>query len=155
MASRMFCAYAIDFYMPTYFMQTYPKFTNEFSVLMSIIVVSCGVMSSLIGGYLADKYSQKSHSAYSNICVAGSLLAFPFFTLAVLQRGNFWLAMVCIAMKYLLGECFWAPNIAMIQNSVPQNKFSTIFGAINFFVLISGCLSTFIFGQLVNYLNCA
>lgn len=152
---RMFSQYAFDFYLPTYFMQTYPQFTNEFSVMMSIIVVSCGVMSSLIGGYLADKYSQKSDRAYSMICVIGSLMAIPFFTYAFLSGGNFWLCLLCVSMKYLLGECFWAPNIAMIQNSVPGNKFSTIFGAMNFFVLITGCFSTFIFGQFVNYLGCA
>ena len=152
---RMFAQYGFDFYLPTFFMQTYPQFTNEFSVMMSIIVVSCGVMSSLIGGYLADKYSQKSDRAYSTICVTGSLMAIPFFTYAFLSNGNFWLAMACVSLKYLLGECFWAPNIAMIQNSVPNNKFSTIFGAMNFFVLITGCFSTFIFGQFVNYLGAA
>ena len=122
---------------------------------MSLIVVCCGVMSSIIGGTLADKLSRKSDTAYSKICVTGSLMALPFFTYAFLSNGNFWLAMLCISMKYLLGECFWAPNIAMIQNSVPNNKFSTIFGAMNFFVLISGCFSTFIFGQFVNYLGAA
>lgn len=155
-ACRTFANYAFDFYLPTFFMQTYPSFTNEFSILMSFIVVSCGVLSSLIGGFLADKYSKHNHLAYSWICVGGSLLAWPFFTMAFLMPGgNFWAAMACISMRYLLGECFWSPNVAMIQNSVPQNKFSTIFGAINFFVLIAGCASTFVFGQIVNYLGCA
>jgi hypothetical protein len=83
--------------------------------MYAICVVTAGLSSSISGGVLADKFGPKNPKAYSKISLIGSAIAWPFFLGAVLIQNNFYLAMACIYVKYLIGECYRSPNITMIQ----------------------------------------
>ena len=61
--------------------------------------------------------------------------------------------MACCYLKYLLGECFWSPNIAMIQKSSPPEKFGNYVSAYQLLFILAGCASSFSFGLLVNFFN--
>lgn len=58
-------------------------------------------------------------------------------------------------LKYLIGECFWSPNITMIQKSSPPEKFGNFISAYQLFTIMGGCISSFTFGLLVNYFGIA
>jgi len=45
-------------FMPIFFLQRYPEFHSTYSVANAILVGGCGFTSSLIGGYISDKYSK-------------------------------------------------------------------------------------------------
>ena len=119
---RFVSMFACDYYIPAYFLGTYPQYRAQFSYVFAGIVAFCGLSSSILGGVLSDKFKTKSHKAYSWISIGGAAIAWPFQLLACLCTNNFWLAMCGTAGKYLFGENFWGPNIAMISNSCPRNK---------------------------------
>jgi len=48
------------------------------------------------------------------VCVAGNLLALPFFVGSVLITNSFYLSMACTAMRFLLGEPFRSPSVTML-----------------------------------------
>jgi hypothetical protein len=43
----------------------------------------------------------------------------------------------------------------MMQQSVPPGTFGMCISAYQFVIVIAGCLTTAVFGAIVNYLNCA
>lgn len=88
-----------------------------------LCVATGGLVSSITGGVLADKFGSKNPKDYSRICMIGTAIAWPIYMVSVLTTNNFYLAMGCTYLKYLIGECFWSPNITMIQKSSPPEKF--------------------------------
>lgn len=142
--------FACDYFLPAFFLANYPQFTTQFGLIGAMITFFGGLFSSISGGLLADKLIKKHPRAYANICMWGSILGWPFFTLSVLLTNNFYLAMAGTAGKYFIGEGWWSPNITMIQKSTPTNKFGNIISAYQFYKVLSGCASTVIFGALVN-----
>jgi hypothetical protein len=52
---RQFTMSTVDFYLPAYFLQTYPMFAKEFSALFALSVVVGGFSMSFGGGILGDK----------------------------------------------------------------------------------------------------
>ena len=107
--------FSCDYFLPGFFLMNYPTYRKEFGLMYAICVVTAGLSSSISGGVLADKYGPKNPKAYSKISLIGSAIAWPFFLGAVLIQNNFYLAMACIYVKYLIGECYRSPNITMIQ----------------------------------------
>ena len=57
-------------------------------------------------------------------------------------------------MRFFIGENFWSPSITMIQKSSPKNKAGEIFSAYQFYTILAGCLSTLLFGTLMNVYDC-
>jgi nitrate/nitrite transporter NarK len=111
---RFVAIFACDYFLPAFFLMNYPLHRKQFSVLFGLIVASGGVVSSILGGVLADKYGPSNPKAYSRICIWGSLLAAPTVIASVLIKNNFYLAMGLFYLDILIGECFWSPNITMI-----------------------------------------
>ena len=75
--------------------------------------------------------------------------------MSCLTLNNFWVSITGVGGKYLFGENFWGPNIAMISNSCPPKKLGNYVSAQNFFNIIAGCLTTLVFGSVVNTFNLA
>jgi MFS family permease len=53
---RFFGGYAIGFFMPKYFGSIYKSQKNEYGIANAFVVSLCGLISSLSGGILSDKY---------------------------------------------------------------------------------------------------
>lgn len=111
---RFFIMFACDYFLPAYFLAQFPTRTKEFGLIYCAIVASAGLVSSISGGVLADKFGPKNPKAYSRICMIGSAIAMPAFCMSVLTPNSFALGMIGTFLKYLIGECFWSPNITMI-----------------------------------------
>lgn len=141
---RYFGQFASDYYIPLFYMSTYPTMKKEFALCYSLINMCCGFMSSLGGGIIADKFGKGRPMMKSYICTGGSLLALPFFVSSVLITNNFWLSIGCTAMRFLLGEPFRSPSVTMIQNSTKPEKFGNLVGAYQFYQKMTLVLSALV-----------
>jgi predicted MFS family arabinose efflux permease len=150
---RYFGIFACDYYVPMFFLRNYVNNRAEFAMFYSLIVLFGGFTSSLVGGLICDKFGKGRPMIKSYVCVIGNLLAMPMFALGVLCTGNFYLSISMMALKYLFGEPWKSPAITMIQNTAEPSKFGNIVSAYQFFYIMAGCLSTVIFGILVNVLG--
>lgn len=86
--------------------------------------------SALGGGILADGFAKGSPLAYARLCQAGSLFAWPFFLASTLVTNNFWVAIAATGVRYVIGEVYRAPNISMIKNSTPADKYPRYISAL-------------------------
>lgn len=113
-SSRYFGQFASDYYVPLFFLTTYPTYKTQFALAFSVINMVCGFISSLGGGMIADRFGKGRPMCKAWVCVIGSLLAMPFYMASVLITDNFWLAIACTAARFLLGEPFRSPSVTMI-----------------------------------------
>ena len=75
---RFFGGFAIAFFMPQYFFETYPDDRALFSTLNSILVAVCGLLSTLIGGIIADKYEKEGfYMTKAYVCIVCGALGIP------------------------------------------------------------------------------
>lgn len=89
-------------------------FKTQYGLYAALIISCCGFMSTVIGGILSDKFEKRSRMTKANICIAGSALAIPFLSLCVLTTNNFYLSLICMAIKYFLSENWMSPAITMM-----------------------------------------
>jgi hypothetical protein len=135
-----------------YFLRNYVNFRPEFALFYSMIVLFGGFTSALAGGVICDKFGAGKPMMKANVCIIGNMIAMPMFLAGVLCTGNFWFSLLMIAGKYLFGEPWKSPAITMMQNTTDPKKFGNIVSAYQFFYIMAGCLSTVMFGAIVNYL---
>lgn len=152
---RYFGIFACDYYLPMFFLRNYPAYRPEFAIFYSLIVLFCGFSSALGGGIICDKFGAGKPMTKANVCIIGNMIAMPMFALGTLCTGNFWFSLFMIAGKYLFGEPWKSPAVTMMQNTTNPSKFGNIVSAYQFFYIMAGCLSTVLFGGLVNFLGCA
>ena len=113
-----------------YFKSAFPDDSTSYAVVNAFIVGFCGVASSALGGYFADKTSQYSPDGTSGrlaVPMVGSLLAIPswFLTVTALtfEQAMFWLGV-----EYLVAECWFGPSVAVLQSSVGPKRGGTAQG---------------------------
>jgi MFS family permease len=82
-----------------------------------------GVTSGVLGGIIADWLSSSAVDAEDPtgrklwVPVVGSVLAVPAFYYSI-HGGSFELAMLCLAIEYLVAECWFGPTISVLQSTV-------------------------------------
>ena len=147
---RYFGIFACDYYVPMFFLRNYVNFRAEYAMFYSLIVLLGGFTSSILGGIICDKFGKGRPMTKSWVCIIGSMIAMPMFAAGVLCTNNFWFSISMMAFKYLFGEPWKSPAITMMQNTVEPHKFGNIVSAYQFFYIMSGCISTVLFGALVS-----
>ena len=151
---RFFGGYAIGFYMPKYFGTVYSSQKDTYGIANAFVVSMCGLVSSLSGGILSDKYEQKGYlmtKAY--ICVFSAVLGIPTICMCCLFQKNFWFSMVSLGLEYLVAECWLSPCITMLLNTIsPANKGFAV-SAFLFAATIAGTISTALAGAIGSAYN--
>jgi predicted MFS family arabinose efflux permease len=71
-------------YLPVFFGKNFPMNKAEYAVLNAIGVSVCGLVASLSGGILADKFESKSYMTKAIICMVGCALSFPLVAIGTL-----------------------------------------------------------------------
>ncbi len=148
---RFFAGYAIGGFVPKFFGGIYGKELYNLYVLLNTAVVSlCGFASSfVIGGLVSDYYEKRGfYMSKAWVCIIGSLLGVPTMAMCILVQNNFAVSMLGIALEYLTAECWSAPAITMLINTIsPQNKGFAV-SAYLFCATIGGTISTALLGVL-------
>ena len=98
---RSFGGMAAATYLPIYFLKCFPAFKNEYAMCNAFALGVFGLISSLLGGIISDKYESKSLMAKSYVCAVGSFIAFPLTALCCLNQHSFWFSMTAIMFKTL------------------------------------------------------
>lgn len=139
---------------PVFFLTKFPHYAKEFALLNALILVICAPISSVVSGYISDKYGQgKTSMVNSQIIIAGNLIAFPALACS-LFLGNFWMAIGALAIKTLFGEGWRSPSIALISKSTDSNKFGKVLATGQFYQDIAEAVSITVFGLLFKFLKC-
>jgi len=114
--------YAFLFFMPAYFQSVYPAMKVEFASANALSLSVLGFISAVMGGVISDKYGTKNHMTMAWVCIIGQVISIPFTLGMFLLTDNFWLAIGCLAVKYLFAESWLSPAITMMQNTTKPSK---------------------------------
>ena len=80
-ALRSVVIFSFDYFMPLFFILTYPDKKVQFSILWCTMNVFLGSTSSIIGGILGSKLGPRN---FSYICQASALISLPFLWITLL-----------------------------------------------------------------------
>ena len=135
--------------MPKYFGNVYPAFKSEYSVGNAFVVSMCGLVSSLGGAYLADRWENSgNYMGKAYICILSALGGIPTIGLCLLVQSNFYFSLAMLGAEYLVAESWLGPSITMVINTVsPENKGFAV-SAYLFFATVAGTIATELLGVL-------
>ena len=110
--------------MPQWFFSTYPDDKELYSSTNAFSMSVFGFISSIVGGYLGDKYEKKGvYMTKAYVCIVCSLLGIPTIAACLLINNNFWISMSSLSLMFLLGEGWLGNALTMIVNTItPKNK---------------------------------
>lgn len=133
--------------MPSYFGKIYPENETTYSVLNAFVVSCGGFISAYGGGLLSDKFESKTYMSKAYVCIIGSLLGVPTIAVCLLYQKSFAVSITFLFLEYLTAECWNAPAITMILNTIsPDNKGYAV-SVYSFFATMSGTVSTALLGS--------
>jgi predicted MFS family arabinose efflux permease len=111
---RNFGGMIVSSFLPVFFGRNFPGFKAEYAMLNAAALSICGFVASLAGGIMADKLEKKSYMSKAMICISGCILSVPLIALGTLTTGNFYLSVLCYALKVLVSGTYSGPAITMI-----------------------------------------
>lgn len=111
---RNFGGMIVSSFLPVFFGRNFPGFKAEYAYLNALALSVGGLVASLAGGIMADKFEKKSYLSKAMICISGCVLSVPLIALGTLTTGNFYLSVLCYALKVLVSGTYSGPAITMI-----------------------------------------
>ena len=121
---RFSAGLSIGIWSAAYFRGAFPDNVSDYAVAQAAITSVSGVTSGVLGGIIADWLSSSAVDAEDPtgrklwVPVVGSVLAVPAFYYSIHSGGSFELAMSCLAIEYLVAECWFGPTISVLQSTV-------------------------------------
>eukprot|EP00953_Heterococcus_sp_UTEX-ZZ885_P008758 5213-Heterococcus_DN1.PRE.2 len=103
-AVRFMAGFAIGIWGAPYFRGAFPEDAAQYAVINAAIVAVGGVSSNVLGGYLSDKLFPIDARYRAWVPLTGCLLSIPAWAYVV-STDSFYTAMICLGVKYLVGEC--------------------------------------------------
>jgi nitrate/nitrite transporter NarK len=104
----------VSSFLPVFFGRNFPAFKAEYAMLNAAALSICGLTSSLAGGIIADKFEKKSKLTKALLCISGCAVSPFLIALGTLTTGNFYLSVLCYALKVLVSGTYSGPAITMI-----------------------------------------
>jgi len=151
---RNFGGMIVSSFLPVFFGRNFPAFKAEYAMLNALALSGCGLAASLGGGIIADKFEKKSYWTKAILCIQGCAISVPLIALGTLTTGNFYLSVLCYALKVLFSGTYSGPAITMIQNTSPQDQQGNVVSVYFFCITLAQTLSPVIFGQIANSMGC-
>jgi MFS family permease len=112
--------YGLLFWLPSFFQRSYGMTLLEASRLLGALLLIGGIAGLTIGGYLADRYGQRSPAAYALIPALAFAGVLPCYALGMsLPMGP--LAFVCYLIPAALQLAWLGPIVTAIQHLVPAS----------------------------------
>jgi MFS family permease len=106
---------------------------TEIALYFSLILGITGAIGTFMSGWLADRLSRIDRRWYAWIPAIAFAVEIPFFV-GFLLAPTWQIAILFVAVPFLMNNVYLAPAIAVVQNAVPPSR-RTISGAILLFVL--------------------
>ena len=151
---RNFGGMIVSSFLPVFFGKNFPAFKAEYALLNAAALSICGLVASLGGGIIADKFEKKSYWTKAAICMSGCAMSVPLIALGTLTTGNFYLSVLCYALKVLVSGTYSGPAITMIQNTSPLSQQGNVVSVYFFCITLAQTISPAIFSPIANSLGC-
>lgn len=147
---RNFGGMIVSSFLPVFFGRNFPAYKAEYAALNALALSGCGMAASLGGGIIADKFEKRSKMTKALLCIQGCFLSPFLIALGTLQTGNFYLGVLCYALKVLVSGTYSGPAITMIQNTSPQSQQGNVVSLYFFCITMAQTLSPAIFTAIAN-----
>ena len=115
---RHFSDAILVFFLPAFFMKTYPAYKLQYAALNALALTVCGFSSNLLAGIIGDKYEKRNPMTKGWITCLSCLLTVPLMAIITGSHGNFWVAMAANAAGIFCAGSYHSTAVTMIQNSV-------------------------------------
>jgi sugar phosphate permease len=145
-AFRFAGGYSLGFLSAVFFENRYPSDLTAYSFMGAFVVIGGGLPASMIGGFLGDKLEKKIGGIKSYISGVGALCALPFILITYAVQPPFWYAISSYYIAYFIGEMWYGPAHAMINNMFPSEYQGFSVAVFNFAGAIAGTIATLLLG---------
>lgn len=138
---------SLAYYSAIYFTQIYPDYTAEFGIANAAVYVFVASLSSLAGGFLADKLTDSNKLNKSYICAGSTALALPLISFALLKQDDFLLAYTALAVHYVFSEAWVSPSLSMLQNTSSKETQGFVASIYNLALSLAALSGTTVLGK--------
>lgn len=107
-----------------------------------------GLPASIIGGMISDKLEGRIGSIKGLIAGVGALTAIPFIYIAYVMQPSFWGSVASYYVAYFIGEMWYGPSHAQINNMFPSEFQGFAVAMFNLFGSTAGALATLVLGVM-------
>lgn len=144
---RMMGGYVFGSFVGRFYAISFPSDNVTYAYLNAIIVSLGGGLSSFLGGRLVDKWEKAGQpAARLYVPVLSTLLAIPFLALMTLSP-SFYVSISGLAIEFFLAECWFAPAISVLQNSLPPKARGMGIAMFTFTTSICGSTAVHVVGM--------
>jgi MFS family permease len=151
--ATLFSFYGTNNWMPSLLSRLHGMKSNEIGTSLSLIVGGSGIVGTLIGGKLIDKYSLVNVKYFLWLPAIGNLISIPF-SLVVILSSNKLLVLTFFIVPSFLNCMFLGTAFALIYRLVGNNVKAL---ASSFFLLIANILGVtlapFVIGTISDLLT--
>ena len=141
---RFWAGYSLGFLSGSFFEHRWPDYDSTYSVAGAFIVIGGGLPASVLGGILSDKLENRIPSIKGLIAGLGAITATPFIFIAYVVQPSFWGSIVSYYIAYFIGEMWYGPSHAQINNMFPSEYQGFAVAVFNMFGSTAGALATLI-----------
>ena len=147
-ALRFLGGYSLGFLSGSFFEDRYPDYTNQFAYMNAVVVIGGGLPASMLGGYISDKYEDRYGAVKGLIAGLGALTAIPFIIITFSVQPGFWGSIISYYFAYFIGEMWYGPAHAQINNMFPSEYQGFAVSLFNFSGAIAGAIATALLGVI-------
>lgn len=110
--------YSLGYWATSFFQAAYPDKQSLYSEVYFIILLTGGIPSEMIGGWICDKFEPRVNGIKGIVSASGAALGSIFIILTFYIKTTFAWAMVFYYFEYLTAEVFFGPAYAQINKLV-------------------------------------
>lgn len=151
-ASVSVAGYAVTTFAPAFLMRARGMSLGDVGIQYGIASGVAGILGLLVVGKVADRLSSVDPRWLLWLVALMTAVLIPFSTLGFIVESPL-LAVVFIALSYVVGTAYMAPSIAAIQRLVPAEQRATASAIFLFFSAILGSVGPFVTGLISDALK--
>lgn len=141
---RFWAGYSLGFLSASFFEHRWPDHTDDYTYMGAVIVIGGGLPASMLGGFISDKFEPRIGSMKGLIAGVGALCAAPFIFIAFVVQPSFWGSIAAYYIAYFIGEMWYGPSHAQINNMFPSEYQGLAVAVFNFGGTTAGAIAVLI-----------
>ncbi|BBX16498.1 MFS transporter [Mycolicibacterium duvalii] len=144
--------YALTTFAPAFLMRARGMSLGDVGLYYGLATGLTGILGLLLVGRIADRLSARDPRWLLWLVAVLTAALLPFSTLGFLVGGSA-VAVIFIALSYVVGTAYMAPSIAAIQRLVPPEQRATASAVFLFFSAILGSVGPLVTGMISDALR--